>query len=290
MVKRGVKIIRAFTFANCKNVKKITMSSTVKRIETNAFAYCESLMDIDWSGCSISYIGSGAFFSCISLYSVYIPTPQKRGKIKQWAFSDCTDLKIFVAENFDYGPGVFHNTRMMDSYPLDGSSDDHDLQQWMDHRHDYLLLHRICSSDNPSICRINAIFSEQGIESFIQQDKVGHTAVDYLSINPYANVDSINYCMLLLLTNTDGAERIRRNSMIAENVQDCSDMLPKIKPSWARWKKIIVKLYREKRERHKLFKQKKESDRRDAYYRQSTVPIYLSSSTIQNVDIKVRKI
>lgn len=289
VVKRGVKIIKAFTFANCKNVKKITMSSTVKRIDTNAFAYCESLMEIDWSGCSISYIGSGAFFGCISLYSVYIPTPKKRGKIKQWAFSDCTDLRIFVAENFDYGPGVFYNTRMMDSFPLGGSSDDHDLQKWMDHRHDDLPLHRICTSDTPSICRINAIFSEQGIESFIRQDKVGLTSVDYLSINPYADVDSINYCMLLLLMNADGVERIRRNSMVTEDTEQCTNkLLEEKKDPWTvRLMKHLVKVYSEKQERRKINKKKKEHDRRAAYYRQMTVPIYLSS---QSVNIKVRKI
>ena len=159
----------------------------------------------------------------------------------------------------------------------------------MDHRHDDLPLHRICTSDTPSICRINAIFSEQGIESFIRQDKVGLTSVDYLSINPYADVDSINYCMLLLLMNADGVERIRRNSMVTEDTEQCTNkLLEEKKDPWTfRLMKHLVKVYSEKQERRKINKKKKEHDRRAAYYRQMTVPIYLSS---QSVNIKVRKI
>ena len=65
----GVEIIPAFTFYDCRNVNKVIMSDTVRRMEESAFDACRSLEFVKLSR-NLEFIGKLAFCVCKSLTSI----------------------------------------------------------------------------------------------------------------------------------------------------------------------------------------------------------------------------
>ena len=92
-----------------KDIKKIVIPESVKRIGDVAFYSCTSLKSIEIPE-SVNSIGSGAFWNCTSLKSIEIPESVK--SIGDKAFIDCTSLEevIFKGKTMD-------QVKAMNKYP-----------------------------------------------------------------------------------------------------------------------------------------------------------------------------
>ncbi len=92
----GITSIAAGAFIDCKDVRKIDISSSVTEIGEAAFTLCSSLQSIEIPD-SVTKIGTSAFFSCSSLRSVVL----HRGvtEIPPSAFALCGKLENIVIPN-----------------------------------------------------------------------------------------------------------------------------------------------------------------------------------------------
>lgn len=84
----GIKEIYPMMFADT-SITSLQLPSSVKRVDTSAFAECEQLQTIKWSE-SLEEIGLAAFNECTSLKEVKLPEGLK--KIEAAAFDNCTGL------------------------------------------------------------------------------------------------------------------------------------------------------------------------------------------------------
>ncbi|MGN0476908.1 MAG: leucine-rich repeat domain-containing protein [Ruminococcus sp.] len=84
---------RAFIF--CENLKKADVSGT-KKIRDYTFRNCPNLEEVKL-GNKLTFIGRGAFQSCVSLKKITIPKNVQ--KIKDVAFKDAEKLKTVVIES-----------------------------------------------------------------------------------------------------------------------------------------------------------------------------------------------
>ena len=85
-----VIIIINNAFAECKEVKSITVPGTVQTIGEQAFAGCSSLEEVYLSD-GVQTIGAYAFAGCSSLEEVYLPDSVQH--IHESPFSGCSSLK-----------------------------------------------------------------------------------------------------------------------------------------------------------------------------------------------------
>lgn len=85
-----VKYISAEAFTNKLSLKKITIPSTVEKIDRYAFSGCTNLREAVLSE-NLIEIGYGAFFKCEKLKKIVLPETLK--KIDDSAFEDCKHLK-----------------------------------------------------------------------------------------------------------------------------------------------------------------------------------------------------
>ena len=77
---RTVTRIEGYAFANCSNLKEITIPDNIRYIGKNAFAYCENLKSVKISE-GVTEIGTEAFAYCDKLGQVEIPdSVEKIGK------------------------------------------------------------------------------------------------------------------------------------------------------------------------------------------------------------------
>ncbi len=90
VIPEGVVGIKASTFINCTNLRKITFPSTLTEIGYEAFINCVNLNDFTLPE-SLEAIHNGAFKYCSSLTCVSIPAAVNR--VDASAFSNCTGLK-----------------------------------------------------------------------------------------------------------------------------------------------------------------------------------------------------
>lgn len=79
-------------FYGCSNLLAITIPSTVRYIENEAFMNCSKLKEIDWnvSDYHDCRIGSQAFAGCLSLEKFTVPNDCE---VEDGAFENCTNLK-----------------------------------------------------------------------------------------------------------------------------------------------------------------------------------------------------
>lgn len=197
IIKEGVEVIPYRTFYGCKNLRKVIMPNSVKRIGAWAFAYCTRLMHIKWSE-NIELIENLAFYYCMSLQQVTIPSKCK--DIRDSVFEECHDLTSFVVEKSTLlGDGIIKNTNLMRLSPFDTNEDQSALKEWIKHRHDKCSLHQLCTSNDPQICQISQHIEENGIESALKQDDIGLKPLDCLLINSNTSMDLINDYILHLL-------------------------------------------------------------------------------------------
>ena len=91
-VKIGYGLTSIWGFADCKNLKQIELSNSVKRIEGDAFLRCSSLQSVKM-GSGVSYVGMAAFEDCTSLKDIQLCNVRV---IEKYAFSNCTALSNIV--------------------------------------------------------------------------------------------------------------------------------------------------------------------------------------------------
>lgn len=81
----SLKTISTGTFANCGNLKTITLPETVTKIDTYAFENCKKLEQIQIPS-KTETIGRAAFLECSALQKISIPSSVKT--IEAWAFAN----------------------------------------------------------------------------------------------------------------------------------------------------------------------------------------------------------
>ena len=92
--KEGRETIPSWICHKAKNLKKVTIPSTVTRIEQDAFSECTSLIDVTVPK-SVTSIVARAFENCTSLKSAVIEANGKKlfeTAIENYAFRGCTNL------------------------------------------------------------------------------------------------------------------------------------------------------------------------------------------------------
>lgn len=126
----SVEEIQSYSFARCKNLKKIRFSRNLKLIANYAFSRCESLIQVDipasvkviehdaFSICSnltdvklhfgLIEIGDGCFAWCENLKSIVVPETVKT--IGSLAFFNCTNLKKVKIPNIKVPENAFFNS------------------------------------------------------------------------------------------------------------------------------------------------------------------------------------
>ncbi len=90
-----VETINKYTFAGCKNIKKITFSGNkLTKIGDYAFASCEKAVFTGKLPSSLEVIGDSAFSGCKSATAFQLPSALT--KIGSYAFYECSALKQIV--------------------------------------------------------------------------------------------------------------------------------------------------------------------------------------------------
>ena len=89
-IPEGVVELGPRAFASYKNLRRIKLPSTLKRIAQYVFSRCESLEEIDIPA-RVAEIGNGAFEGCKSLRSVRLP--EGLTTIRTDLFRDCSKLE-----------------------------------------------------------------------------------------------------------------------------------------------------------------------------------------------------
>lgn len=82
-------------FKNCSKLTGIILQG-VKSIGDNVFENCTSLVDLELAS-QAEVIGAYAFKGCTQLKTIYIPNTVTT--IGNWAFYECTDLKIYTGSS-----------------------------------------------------------------------------------------------------------------------------------------------------------------------------------------------
>lgn len=125
-----VEEIQSYSFARCKNLKKIRFSRNLKLIANYAFSSCESLIQVDipasveviehhaFSDCSnltdvklhsgLIEIGDNCFAWCENLKSIVVPETVKT--IGSFAFFNCTNLKNVKIPNIKVPENAFFDS------------------------------------------------------------------------------------------------------------------------------------------------------------------------------------
>ncbi|GFH44668.1 hypothetical protein CTEN210_01142 [Chaetoceros tenuissimus] len=193
----GVEVIHERTFDSCFEIKTVIMSDSVRRIENEAFYNCYSLEFVKLSR-NLEFIGEFAFGYCSSLTSIFIP-PSCR-EIGDYAFAKCHKLIIFqVPHQTQLGQHVIGDTELIEasSFPTDEDGfydNNEEVNEWIKNHHEnnQYSLHRACVSYNPLDEVIFDIIKRQGLKAFKKSDRIGVTASQYLSENPFAEIKEQN--------------------------------------------------------------------------------------------------
>lgn len=82
-------IIGEYAFSKLQNLKSITIPSTIKEIESNAFYGCKNLSSVKLSK-NLEFIANWAFMSCESLKSVEVSNSTA---VSFYAFEKWTNVK-----------------------------------------------------------------------------------------------------------------------------------------------------------------------------------------------------
>lgn len=122
---KGVKEIGKYAFKEIKNLSKIDIPSSVKKIEFGAFLKCYNLSEVKLNE-NIEFIGAFAFGSCESLREIIIPKSLKIFGVDLWGcgiFADCPKLQKITFKNkneFPKGFKYFIKDFNFDSFLVNG--------------------------------------------------------------------------------------------------------------------------------------------------------------------------
>ncbi|GFH61496.1 hypothetical protein CTEN210_17972 [Chaetoceros tenuissimus] len=197
----GVEVIHADTFSECEKIKTVIMADDVNSIEMYAFYNCESLEFIRLSR-SLDYIGFRAFDHCHSLTSIFIPDSCR--VIDDEALCRCKKLIIFkVPHHTHLVRGTVNHTllfRKSPNLPMSVPDREEFVRTWVKNlnqintttnvRIDKYAINRLCSSMDPSIDTLyNRYIRRFGLGVMKYRNKIGISPSQYLSENPYVDVD-----------------------------------------------------------------------------------------------------
>ena len=90
VVPEGTEFIWDGAFYGASNLKKVTIASTVKRIEQDCFYGCSQLEEVSIKGDVLEEIGVHAFMNCSKLKTINIP--ETVSVIREYAFCQCDSL------------------------------------------------------------------------------------------------------------------------------------------------------------------------------------------------------
>ena len=185
----GVEVIPWNAFMHCENVEVVIMAHTVKRIETFAFVRCKRLKVVKLST-NLEYIGDCVFWYCKSLTSVFIP-PSCR-EIGHNVFVECTKLIILcVPQHTELGVNVVGCTALIKASPFGCDSNHEEVNHWIKNQNmtQDFVLHRACSSFDPTQEMVYGIVKHKGLDAFQMKNAIGITPLQYLQVNPFAEID-----------------------------------------------------------------------------------------------------
>ena len=105
----GVTTIKGQTFNNCQLLESVTFGNqtavtgkivfpaNLRRVESNAFYYCQSLTDLDFSACTnLEYLGSSAFENCKGLTQLDFSACTSLNTISSYALKNLYNLKEII--------------------------------------------------------------------------------------------------------------------------------------------------------------------------------------------------
>jgi hypothetical protein len=110
-----VSIVKNYSKDN-NNLIKLDIPSNIQFIDSQAFAYCESLKEINF-GDNVRIIDDNAFLGCYNLKTLKLPI--KLEELKYEAFGRCFSLEsIWIPKSLKYiGDNVFYaNKKIKDIY------------------------------------------------------------------------------------------------------------------------------------------------------------------------------
>lgn len=93
---KSITIIAARAFENCKNIKKLTVSEGVIKIQNLAFSACTNLETIQLPS-TVNSLGAAAFFACKKLNTIEIP--EQVTTLEFLLFCRCVNLKTVTFHN-----------------------------------------------------------------------------------------------------------------------------------------------------------------------------------------------
>lgn len=94
-----LETIEGWAFANCGQLKDITLPSHLKTIGTYAFSYCDGLVDVNVPA-NVTELNSYAFYYCANLQNVIFATDNVLVSIGSYVFYGCDKLaKVVFSEN-----------------------------------------------------------------------------------------------------------------------------------------------------------------------------------------------
>ncbi|MDO4337692.1 MAG: leucine-rich repeat domain-containing protein [Eubacteriales bacterium] len=139
MFEKGATTISEDAFSGCKNLKKVTLPSTMKRIDDYAFLGCTSLESINLPE-GLTSLGMAAFVNCTSLSKIQFPStleelpwegfrgsglvtvsiPSEIKKIRIECFMDCPKLTTAVinGSNLEIPMSAFAGCTMLNTVKM----------------------------------------------------------------------------------------------------------------------------------------------------------------------------
>ena len=116
-----VTSIGSYAFSDCRSIESITILGSIYSIGECAFQYCTSLTSITIPD-SVESIGQYAFLGCTSLTSITIP--DSVNFIGDFAFFECTSLEsIFLPESlYDIGDNAIPETAAQIKYTVNNNN------------------------------------------------------------------------------------------------------------------------------------------------------------------------
>ena len=120
VIENGVTNISQYAFYGCSKLQSVSIPSSVKQIDKQAFDYSGLTSLVLPEG--LTKIGDGAFNQCTSLHSVVLPNSLTY--IGDYAFQSCPMTSIVLSKNVKYiGGSAFNYCRINDVWYLGNKND-----------------------------------------------------------------------------------------------------------------------------------------------------------------------
>ncbi|GFH49926.1 leucine-rich repeat domain-containing protein [Chaetoceros tenuissimus] len=192
IIAEGVVVIPPFTFNLLGNMRKLTMSDTVIRIEESAFSGCSKLVEVRWSK-NLEYIGYHAFLFCELLGSEFGPTnflPPSLRQLGSGCFKLCLEMKIMILpETAVVNEESFACTKIIKESAA-AIKDIHYINAWTNEDYPVHALFRKsmidCDKVIQNLSEEDVLYSDISRMLYEEKDDTGLAPMDYMNANPYS--------------------------------------------------------------------------------------------------------